>query len=56
MHSSDYRLNNPHRNIQIVGANRRGKSGNSDRLYFLGLENHFTARLTAAMKLKMLAP
>ena len=21
-------------------ANRRGKSGNSDRLYFLGLQNH----------------
>ena len=32
MHSSDYRLNNPHRNIQIVGANRRGNNRNSERL------------------------
>ena len=30
--------------------NRRGKSGNSDRLYFLGLQNWWT--VTAAMKLK----
>ena len=32
-------------------ANRRGKSGNSDRFYFLGLQNHLW-KVTAAMKLK----
>ena len=32
-------------------ANRRGKSGNSDRFYFLGLQNH-CGRWLAAMKLK----
>ena len=35
-------------------ANRWGKNGNSDRLHFLGLQNH--CKLTAAMKLNMLAP
>ena len=32
-------------------AYRRGKSGNSDRFYFLGLQNH-CRQLTAAMKFK----
>ena len=31
-------------------ANRRGKSGSSDRFYFLGLQNH--CMVTAAIKLK----
>ena len=31
-------------------TNRRGNNGNSDRLYFLGVQNH--GRLTTAMKLK----
>ena len=31
-------------------ANRQGKNGNSDRLYFLGLQ--ITEDVTAAMKLK----
>ena len=31
-------------------ANRWGNNGNSNRLYFLGLQNH--CKLTAAMKLK----
>ena len=35
---------------QYFMANRRGKIGNSDRLYFLGLQNHCT--VTIAMKLK----
>ena len=29
-----------------------GKNGNSDRLYFLGLQNHCRLCVTAAMKLK----
>ena len=33
-------------------AKRRKKSGNSDRLYFLGLQNHWT--VTAVMKLRRL--
>ena len=32
-------------------ANRRGRSGSSDRFYFLGLQNH-CRWLTAPMKLK----
>ena len=32
-------------------ANRWGKNGNSDRLYFLGFQNH-SGWMTAAMKLK----
>ena len=32
-------------------ANRRGKSGSSDRFYFLGLHNHY-GQLTVAMKIK----
>ena len=35
-------------------ANRWGNNENSDRLHFLGLQNH--CKLTAAMKLNMLAP
>ena len=35
---------------QIDGANRWGKSGNSDRFYFLGLQNYWT--VTIATKLK----
>ena len=34
-----------------IMANRWGNSGNSDRLYFLGFQNH-CRWLTAAMKLK----
>ena len=34
-------------------ANRWGNSGNSDRLYFLGLQNH-CQMVTAAMKFKTL--
>ena len=30
----------------------RGKSGSSDRLYFLGLQNHCKIMVTAAMKSK----
>ena len=33
-------------------ANRLGNNGNSDRLNFLGLQNHFSHEVTAAMKLK----
>ena len=33
-------------------ANRWGKSGNSDRFYFLGLQNHWM--VTTAMKLRHL--
>ena len=33
-------------------GNKRGDSGNSVRLYFLGLQNHCMQMVTAAMKLK----
>ena len=33
-------------------ANRWGNNGNSERLYFLGLQNHCRWLVTAAMKLK----
>ena len=33
-------------------SNRWGNSGNSDRLYFLGLQNHCLWMVTAVMKLK----
>ena len=33
-------------------ANRWGNNGNSDRLYFLGLQNQSLQMVTAAMKLK----
>ena len=36
-------------------ANRWGNNGNSDRLYFGGLQNHLQI-VTVAMKLKALAP
>ena len=35
-----------------VMANRWGNNGNSERLYFLGIQNHYRSKLTAAMKLK----
>ena len=33
-------------------ANRRGNNGNSERLYFGGLQNHSLLMVTAAMKLR----
>ena len=33
-------------------ANRWGKNGNSDRLYFLGLQNHCSQKLKDACSLK----
>ena len=56
MHSSDYRLNNQHGNIQIDGANRQGNNGNSERLYFGGLQNHCGWWLQAQNFKKMFAP
>ena len=37
-------------------ANRWGNSGNSETLYFFGLQNDCSQMVTAAMKLKTLAP
>ena len=36
--------------VKSLHANRRGKSGNSDRFYFLGLQ--MVQMVTASMKLK----
>ena len=36
--------------VKSLPANRRGKSGNSDRFYFLGLQ--MVQMVTASMKLK----
>ena len=33
-------------------ADKWGNNGNSDRLYFLGLQNHWLQMVTAAMKFK----